>query len=517
MYNAEATHAHSDDGAERHRKSRRLTLKGEDAEPPSNEVKTEDTIRTRAIAKRNQAERKRIKKLARQQKKRARIELKRASLLNTQYDSITSQLPPMVPPVGAMPPGTDDMPEIGGGMGGMGGMMPPPMMESGQYGPPDFMGPPPPPPPPPPDEYGPPPPLMMGPPPPTKRPYDWSNNISNHKQYGWNGRGSKASKALLPPPIEPPHIQPPHHPPFPPHHPYPPHKPTFFPTYLTSYPTVEQPTPGNERKTVRITIQGLMNSYGIAFPTSRDEYDALVRTLQQTIYDTARASLYINQKVIGVKIVQIEGITPEESEFRRHLQSSVNGKNNVEEIGSLQCTFQERQQCCDRNLPVGQENPVQYCQSLGCNFKTCRRIRFDIVAEQLLEQGSNRKLQSVTDTSTQNVVDNLYNTITSYMTAQVEGGEFTISLRENAKYCGEVCLATLADASILGVVFAPATDILVAIPTPAPTKFPTRSPLPPPPTYQPTDGEPTYEPTYYPTQSPTLFVSSSCFNGISRV
>ena len=250
----------------------------------------------------------------------------------------------------------------------------------------------------------------------------------------------------------------------------------------------------------------MMNSYGIEFPRSRAEYDALVRTLQRTIFETARASLYNNQNLIEVNVVEIEGITPKESDdFRRQLQSSSAIGNNVQ---NLACSFRDRQQCCSRNLPVGQESPIQYCQSLGCNFKTCRRIRFDIVAEQLLEDESNRKLQSVTDTSTQNVVANLYKTITSYMTEQVESGEFTISLRDNARRCGEVCLATLADATITDVIFLPATDILIAVPTPRPTPSPTG---PPPPTYPPTYGEPTYPPTYYPTESPTLFVSSSCF------
>jgi len=504
LYNAEASHARSEEGEERHRKSRRLTLKGKDLESPSsNEVETEDVMITKAAAKRNQAERKRIKKMVRQQKKRARIELKRASLLKTQYDSTQDVVKSSSsPPMPMEPP-------------------PPPPLE---YGPPDMMIPPPPPPiiegg----DEYRPPPPLMMGPHLPDLhwQPDGWSNNNNNHnhqqyersssnnnnQQYGWNGRGSKASKALRP--IEPPpHIPPPHHRPFPPHPYPPPGKPTFFPTYLTSYPTNEQPDSEYTRETVRISIPSLMNSYGIAFPTSREEYDALVRTLQQTIYQTAKAPLNNNQKVTEVKIIEIEGITPQEPNFHRQLQS-VNENNNIQGTGSLQCTFEERQECCSKDPPPGKGNPVQYCQSLGCDFNTCRRIRFDIVAEQLLvEQGRNRKLQSITDDSIQSIVDNLYNSITSFMTEQVKSGEFTMRLRGNAHYCGDVCLSTLADASVTNVDFAPATDILIAIPTPAPTKFPTRQPIPPPtsePTYQPTTEEPTVEPTTYPTISPTLF------------
>eukprot|EP00984_Skeletonema_dohrnii_P006241 scaffold2241_cov126-Skeletonema_dohrnii-CCMP3373.AAC.4 len=464
--------------------------------------------------------------MVRQQKKRARIELKRANLLKTQYDSTQDVGSSSSPPMLMEPP-------------------PPPL----EYGPPDMMGPPPPPleygphdmmipPPPPPiieggDEYGPPPPLMMGPHLPdwqwqpdgwsnsnnnnhNHQQHGWRSSNNNHQQYGWNDRGSKASKGLRPMIEPPPHIPPPHHRPFPPHHPYPPpDKPTFFPTYLTSYPTNEQPDSEYTRETVRISIPGLMNSYGIAFPSSREEYDALVRTLQQTIYQTAKAPLDNNQKVTEVKIIEIEGITPQDQEpnFRRQLQS-VNENTNIQGTGSLQCTFQERQECCSKDPPPGKGNPVQYCNSLGCDFNSCRRIRFDIVAEQLLiEQGRNRKLQTITDDSIQNIVENLYNSITSFMTEQVESGEFTMRLRGNAHYCGGVCLSTLADASVTNVDFAPATDILIAIPTPAPTKGPTRPPIPPrpptprpqAPTYQPTTEEPTVEPTSYPTISPTLF------------
>ena len=279
-----------------------------------------------------------------------------------------------------------------------------------------------------------------------------------------------------------------------------------------------------------------MNSYGIVLPTSREEYNALVETLEQTIFDTARASLYIYQKVVEVNIVEIEGITPREDRGKKDEQKNYRNFVNdaeagvevvraedggdVEETGSLQCTFQERQQCCSRDLPPGEESPVKYCKSLGCNFDSCRRIRFDIKAEQLLtESGGSGELQSsATDNSMQTIVDNLYDTITSYVTEQVDSGDFTIDLRENAKYCGGMCLVTLADASVTNMDYLPANRISIAIPTPAPTKLVTRPPQPPPspaplPTYLPTTGEPTVEPTYYyyPTQSPTLFVSSSWF------
>jgi len=421
---------------------------------------------------------------------------------------------------------------------------PPPMMEGGQYGPP-IMGPPPPmdggngyyePPPPPP-----PPPPMMGPHRANHwQPDGWSKSNkykrngykrkgykrNRYKRKGWNGYWSKAGKASYPKmkmrrKKRSPNFPPPHHPspPYvPPHRPTPTtsDRPTYFPTYSMSYPTPSLVT----RESVRITIPGLMNSYGILFPSSRAEYDAMVRVLQLTLYDTARASLYNNQKVTEVNIIEIEGITPQMStDFRRELQSA-NGDNNSfeEDTGSSQCAFQERQQCCSRDPPPGQGNPAQYCESLGCNFNTCRRIRFDIVAEQLLEQqgGMNRNLQSNADVSIQLIVDNLYNSITQYITEQVESGDFTISLRENARYCGGVCLSTLADATVTDVDFAPATDILIAIPTPAPTNRPTRNPVNRPtvsPTMQPTTGEPTVEPTMYPTISPTLFVSCWCFIG----
>jgi hypothetical protein len=246
-----------------------------------------------------------------------------------------------------------------------------------------------------------------------------------------------------------------------------------------------------------------MNSYGIKFPKSREEYDAMVRVLQQTIYDTARASLYVNQMVTAVKVIEIEGITPQRS-TRRELQSD-------EETGSFECTFQQRRSCCARDPPLGAGNPAQYCESLGCNLNNCRRIRFDIVAEQLLEQGMNRNLQSIFEVSTQRAVNDLYNTITLYMTEQVENEEFTISLRKNAYYCGDVCLNTMADATVMNVEFLPPTDILIGFPTPAPkpadpTPRPTLKPIR---TFEPRTREPTLYPTLSPTQistgSPTLF------------
>ena len=482
LYNVDATDAHSEDGAARHKKSRRLTLKGKNSEPSNNnEVKNEDVMVmvAKSSAKTDRAKKKKIKKMNRLQTQRARIHLKRAQLkLKQQYVSSHDRgsSPPMEPPP------------------------PPPMKEGDQYyGSPPNKGPPPPPP----MKGGAP---MMGPHLPKWVNWHsdgWSNN-NNYEHQGWKPDGWK-----------PPHVPPPRHP-YPPYVPPTPttsDKPTYFPTYSsTSHPTYKQPESKYTRETVRITIQGLMNTYGIEFPTSREEYDALVQVLQRTIYETARASLYMNQKVTEVNIIEIEGITPQEettNNFFHRLLQSANGNDSFKaETGSAQCTFQKRQQCCSRNLP-GAGNPAQYCESLGCNFNTCRRIRFDIVAEQQLEKQG----QSVTDSYTQRIVENLYNTITQYMTEQVDSGDFTISLRENANDCGEVCRNTLADATVTDVDFRPATDILIAIPTLKPTNFPTRDPVnrptrPPTPTYQPTEGEPTLSPTGVPTTSPTLFVRS---------
>ena len=330
----------------------------------------------------------------------------------------------------------------------------PPVTDQGHYGPPNIG-------PTPPtmqggNVYAPPlspPPPMMGPPPPPWQPDGWGHNY--YRSYGWNGYGSKSSKAhhirsigpRFPPNIPPIH---PGVPPYiPPDGPYPPSspttsdKPTYYPTYEST--SHEYPTSEYTGETVQITIPGLMNSYGIKFPKSREEYDAMVRVLQQTIYDTARASLYVNQMVTAVKVIEIEGITPQRS-TRRELQSD-------EETGSFECTFQQRRSCCARDPPLGAGNPAQYCESLGCNLNNCRRIRFDIVAEQLLEQGMNRNLQSIFEVSTQRAVNDLYNTITLYMTEQVENEEFTISLRKNAYYCGDVCLNTMADATVMNVEF----------------------------------------------------------------
>ncbi len=560
IYNAEA----SQEGAERHKKStrRRLqSLKGTDSESPPSSVKIEDVMTTtnNAVYKQNRMERKRMKKLARLQKKRARIELKRANRLKRQYDATlelddvvgSSQVPPPLgPPPGGQygPPGMMGPPlpppppiiEEGGDepyseykptffpthstsyyptyqQTEDGHYEPPDVMgphpEGGQYGPPDMgpppphvMGPPPPHmmgppllPPPPPPEYGPPPPLLMGPhlPPPNN---GWSSSNYNHKQYGWNGRSSKASKAHHPN-EPPPHNLPPHHPPY-----HPPYKPTFFPTYSTStshhpshqpstysptYQPTQQPDPilKYSRESLRFSIASLMYSTGIDFPTSREEYNALVETLERTIFDTARAPLYIYQKVVEVKIIEIEGITPREDRVKR----------------------KEEMNFRRRHLQRRNDDDEEEEEEEGGS----RRIRFDIVAEQRLTDD----LESAEENSMQAIVDNLYDTITSYLTEQVESGQFTIDLRENAIRCGRLCLSTLADASVTNVAFLPASDILIAIPTPAPTKLVTRPPSPPPqyppmPTYQPTTLEPTGAtgaPTFYPTQSPTLFVSSSCF------
>ena len=228
----------------------------------------------------------------------------------------------------------------------------------------------------------------------------------------------------------------------------------------------------------------------------------MVTVLEQTIMDTARAPLRNNQRIIQVKVLEIEGITPQPGASFRQLQSADGTSAGG---NSLQCTFEERKQCCTRDPPQGAGNPAQYCDSLGCNINDCRRVRFDIIAEQLLDQASNMKPQSITDPSTQRIVNELYTTITQYLIRQVNSGAFTASLRANVRYCSALCQNTMADVTVTGVAFAPPMDILIAIPTLAPTRFPTRNPTPRP-TPRPI---PTPKPQEHPTRKPTLFPTYS--------
>eukprot|EP00985_Skeletonema_marinoi_P033171 scaffold40656_cov241-Skeletonema_marinoi.AAC.1 len=54
----------------------------------------------------------------------------------------------------------------------------------------------------------------------------------------------------------------------------------------------------NNLSTVRITIDGVMNTYGLKLPESLEEYNAMVTVLAQTIMDTSRAPLKNNQRII---------------------------------------------------------------------------------------------------------------------------------------------------------------------------------------------------------------------------
>lgn len=512
----DASDVHAKEQEESHTKDREprsLTLRGQSSQSSSHST-NKDGMTAKRIAKMQQVENKKMQMLARRRKKESiqqnRMRTSRGNL-KPQYDSQQHSVnsPPMMRPP-PPPPNAET-----GGQYGPPPMDEPPMMEAGQYGsqPPPPMnidGQPPPmmrPPPPVFEGIGatgyeqpPPPPLLMGPPPPMIEP-------ERFKSYG--SKSSKASYGNENTPIKPgfPLYKPfppgSQHPPgsqFPPPRPLPPNpveKPTFMPTYSTEQPTY-MPTESTLGQTVRITIDGIMNTYGIMFPTSRSEYDAMVTVLEQTIMDTARAPLRNNQRVAQVKVLEIEGITPSGNSFRQ-LQSDSSGLGG----NSFQCTlFSERKECCARDPPQGELNPAQYCESLGCNINDCRRVRFDIVAEQLLDHGRNRRnLQSVTDPATQRVVNDLYSTITTYMIEQVNSGAFTNSLRFNVQYCGDICKNTLADTTVTSVVFAPPMDILIAIPTPGPTRTPTRNPTPRPtsrpmPTVKP---RPTVEPTFYPT------------------
>jgi hypothetical protein len=230
-------------------------------------------------------------------------------------------------------------------------------------------------------------------------------------------------------------------------------------------PNIPEPEPkSSPAKVVQIRIKGVYNSYGIQTPSSRAEYDAMVAVLQQTTYDTARASKDNGQKINGVDVVKIEGISPED--FRRKLQVST-------------CTFKERRECCFNSRAA--KAKAGFCASLGCNVNLCRRLRIDIIAQQALR--TNRNLQSVRDAYVQDVAMNLYNTITQYMTEEVESGAYTVSLRNTARGCGDICLNTMADATVTDVEFLPPDDILIVDPTNPrirrePTAAPTDEPHP---------------------------------------
>ncbi|KAL7491379.1 hypothetical protein ACHAWT_001904 [Skeletonema menzelii] len=204
--------------------------------------------------------------------------------------------------------------------------------------------------------------------------------------------------------------------------------------------------------------------------------------------------------VMQVRILEIEGITPQFSGgSRRQLQSA--------DSNNFQCRVDKQKQCCEREPSEGLENPAQFCENLGCNINDCRRIRFDIIAEQL---SSDKQLQS------QGQVDELYTAITESITQQIDSGAFIILLKENAHQCGVSCTKPFLRVSVTSVVFAPPTDItvrtarptsrptrkkepVIAYPTLYPTLSPTRNP-----TLSPTLYPTTLSPTLYPTLSPTL-------------
>ena len=99
------------------------------------------------------------------------------------------------------------------------------------------------------------------------------------------------------------------------------------------------------------------------------------------------------------------------------------------------------------------------------------------------------------------------------MTEEVESGAYTVSLRETAIRCGDICLNTMADATVADVEFLPPDDILIVDPTPPPiqqdpTDAPTDEPVP---TLEPT-RYPTTSPIIFPTQEPTLYPTSDPTN-----
>ena len=456
-----------------------------------------------------------IAKMSRARNKEMKILSRKRKQDRMRLDRIRTNSGDLMPKYDSQPYNMNPPQYMEGGQYGSPSMEPPPMMETGHYG-----------------QYGKPPPLNDDePPPPRPPPPTWEevgigygpspNMVGPPPQpmwepVGWKRYGSKSSKAhnrngnmpLNPgypvyrwyPPDNPfppggPFQFPPDNqfPPGPPFPPFPtPGRPTYMPTYM--------PTESTLGQTIKITIEGLMNTYGIMLPLSHEEYNHMVTVLEQTIMDTARAPLGNNQKVSQVKVLEIEGITSQlPGDSQRGLQ---NVDSNSFGGDIFQCTFNERKQCCARDPPDGAGNPAQYCESIGCNINTCRRVRFDIVAEQLLVDQGRRNLQSITDTATQNIVNDLYTTITEYMIKQVNNGSFTNSLRANIRYCGDLCVKTMADATATDVVFGPPMDIMIATPTLSPTRFPTRRPTRKP-TPKPTTK--TMDPTLYPTRNPTLF------------
>jgi len=174
----------------------------------------------------------------------------------------------------------------------------------------------------------------------------------------------------------------------------------------------------------------------------------MVTVFDQTINESASASLSDNQMVIQVKVLEIEGITS---------QFSGGSQRELQFVGSntFQCTIVKQKQCCEREPPQGAGNPAQYCESLGCNINNCRRVRFDIVSAQLSQQRSNRKLQS------QREVDELYTAVTQSITQQINSGAFTSRLKENARRCGDSCAKPFSRVTVTSAVFAPPTDITV--------------------------------------------------------
>ncbi len=430
------------------KKHRTLIMRGQNSQPIGRAV-NEDGMTAKQIAKMRQVDKKRMQMLSRRKKKqsleRNKIRTNRGRI-KPQYDGQSNTNPPpkMGPP--PPPPPSDVVVDGQYGPAQMDGPLPlpPQMTEAGQYGPL------------PPNSDVPPPPPMRPPPP------MWEGTGYGPPPM----RGSKPSKPIsygsnIKPPIKPGY---PPHGPFPPDNSYPPHfpephKPTSYPTYM---PTKDQE---EEVKGVRITVQGLLNTYGLGFPFSSEQYDAMVTVFAQTIYESASVSLADNQMLMDpVRILEIEGITPQFSGgSRRQLQNA--------DSNSFQCRIDKQKRCCEREPTQGSENPTQFCESLGCNINDCRRIRFDIIAEQ---NSFDRQLQSQ-----QSQVDELYTTITKSITQQIDSGAFAILLKENASQCGEMCIKPFARVSMISAVFAPPTDITVRTsrPMPRPTRKPAKEPL----------------------------------------
>ena len=290
------------------KKHRTLIMRGQNSQPIGRAV-NEDGMTAKQIAKMRQVDKKRMQMLSRRKKKqsleRNKIRTNRGRI-KPQYDGQSNTNPPpkMGPP--PPPPPSDVVVEGQYGPPQMDGPLPlpPQMTEAGQYGPLPSIN----------SDVPPPPP--MRPPPPM-----WEGTGYGPPPM----RGSKPSKPIsygsnIKPPIKPGY---PPHGPFPPDNSYPPHfpepdKPTSYPTYM---PTKDQEEEANNISTVRITIDGIMNTFGLKLPTSREEYDTMVLVLAQTIMDTSRAPLKINQRIVGVNVIEIEGITPQSRDSRRQLQS----------------------------------------------------------------------------------------------------------------------------------------------------------------------------------------------------